>query len=136
MEQIRFAEDTIKELTPERIEAIKTYTSLQLQYTELAKKWLCRYFIIKYLKNEVDIDALSETQMTRLDNCKDTKTREKFKATLPHTDVPYDAYCISPFTIEETTSKCIIPIDYIDTYIIEEINTRIKTRLNLYSNLI
>jgi hypothetical protein len=37
MEQIRFAEDFIKELTPERIKAIKTYTELQPKYKELAE---------------------------------------------------------------------------------------------------
>ena len=135
MDSIRFADDKIKELTPERVKAIKEYVDMQEKYKELAQTWVTGYFFIKYLNEELDVDNLSEEQQKRLDNCKDNETREHLMKDLPKVDTPYDLYCISPFRIEEVVNKYIMPVDQLDTYIIEEINKRIKTRLDLYTNL-
>jgi hypothetical protein len=73
--------------------------------------------------------------MKKLDNCKNEETREHLSKELPKIDIAYDMYCISPYRIEEIKYKYILPVDQLDTYIIEEINKRIQTRLDLYSNL-
>jgi len=132
---IRFAEDSIKELTKERIKALKTYSELQPKYVDLAKKWLARHFSIKYLQEELDIDSLSEEQCKRIDNCKDEATREHIQKDLPKKDVAYSLFYITPYGIGDEVNKQDVTVDDLDTYIIEDINTRIQARLDLYSKI-
>ena len=86
---IRFSADEIKELTTERKKAIKLYTSLQPNLKELSDKGICRYFVVKKLQEELDVDSLSETQCKKLDNCKDKETREHLSKEFPKHDVAY-----------------------------------------------
>ena len=132
---IRFSTDEIKELTTERKKAIKLYTDLQPKYSELAKAGVARHFIIKYLNEELDVDSLSETQCKKLDNCKDEATREHLSKELPKHDVAYSLFYITPYGIGDEINKMDVTVDDLDTYIIEAINERIQSRLDLYSKI-
>lgn len=132
---IRFAEDEIKELTTERVKAIKEYTDLQPKFAEMAKKGVGRYFMIKYLNEELDIDSLSEAQCKRLDNCKDADARELVSRDYPKTDVAYNLFYITPYGIGDEVNKQDVSVDILDTYVIEAINERIQKRLDLYSKI-
>lgn len=134
--EIRFSEDIIKELIDERKEAIEDYIELQEWFKELAIKGLCKHFMIQYLNDELDIDSMSEEQMKRLDNCKDEETREHLSKDLPRKDRSYDLFYITPYSIGDEINRKDVTAEQLDTYIIKEINTRIKTRIDLYSNMI
>jgi len=128
--------DNIKKLTPKRKKAIKEYTTIQEAFKELAIAGVVRHFIIRYVQNELDIDNLTDEQNKRLDNCKDDETREHLSKELPKTDVEYNLFYITPYWIGDEVNKRDVTIEELDTDIIEAINERIKTRIDLYKDLI
>lgn len=134
--EINFSTDKIKELTPERVEAMKEYSTLQEQFKELAIKGIVKHFIINYSQEELDIDSLTEEQQKRLDNCKNDETREHLSKDLPKIDNEYPLFYITPWGIWDEVNRKDVTIEELDTYVIEAINERIKTRVDLYKDLI
>lgn len=133
--ELRFAEDDIKELDTKRKKALKEYIRLQPLFCEMAKGWVARHFMISYLNEEIDIDNMSDEQMKRLDQCKDAETREHVSKDMPKHDVPYNVFYITPYGIGDEINRKDVTVDGLDTYVIETINERIQTRLDLYTNI-
>ena len=117
--EINFADDSIKELTEERKEVIKEYIDLQPKYSELAKWGISRHIMIRYLNEELDIDRLSEEQCKRLDQCKDSETREHITKDFHKTNVPYNLFYITPYNIGDEINKQDVTVDSLDTYVIK-----------------
>jgi len=132
---IKFAKDNIKDLDKARIKALKEYQELQPKFTKLAKTWVARHFMINYVNEELDVDGLSDEQCKRLDNCKDKDSRAKMIKDLPQAEVPYPFLYITPYGIWDEINKQDLTVDELATDMIEEINLRVKSRIELYAKL-
>lgn len=125
-----------KELTPEREDAIREYLGLQEDFVLLAKKGVMAQFKINYTQEELDVDALTETQQNKLDNCKDEESREKMLKDLPKHLQEYPALLVRPYVIIDMNSRQETDMDELETNAIEVINTGLKGKIELYTALL
>ena len=134
--QIQYADDIIKELDEERIEAIKKYLELQTPFKVLSENNLCKYIEINYEKEELDVDSLTKPQQNKLDSIKDEEKREAYLEKLPKTMQSYSIWAVLPNEIQNTIGKMVISIDQLNTREIQIINERIEVRIELYKDFI
>ena len=119
-------------LNKERIKELDKYLAQQEDFITLAKKAILSHYKVQYLKEELDIDKLSDKQMTRLDQCKDEKTRELYLKELPKHKVAYSYLYIRPNYIGDEVNKEDKTLDELDTATIKTINDWLEAKLTLY----
>lgn len=136
VKQIQYADDIIKELDEERIEAIKKYLELQTPFKTLNEFNLCKYIEINYEKEELDVDSLTKPQQNKLDSIKDEEKREAYLEKLPKAMQSYSIWAVLPNEIQNTIGKVLISLDQLNTREIKIINERIEARIELYKDFI
>ena len=119
-------------LDKERKAELDKYLAQQEDFITLAKKAILSHYKVQYLKEELDIDKLSDKQMTRLDQCKDEKTRELYLEELPKHKVAYSYLYIRPNYIGDEVNKEDKTLDELDTATIKTINDWLEAKLTLY----
>ncbi len=134
--EIQYANDIIKELDEERIEAIHKYIRLQYPFSKLNELNLCKYIEINYEKEELDVDSLTKPQQNKLDSIKDEEKRKAFIEKLPKTMQSYSIWAVLPNEVQNTIGKVLISLDQLNTREIKIINERIEARIELYKDFI
>ena len=110
------------------------YVDAQKDFICLAKKWILTYYKVSRLQEELDVDSLSETQMNKLDNCKDPESREKMLEGLPKHKVAYTYLYVRPNYIGDEVNKEDKCLDDLDTDTIKMINDWLADKLKLYKD--
>lgn len=117
-----------KKLDAKRKKAIAEYIETQKQFKELYNMCVAQKFSLYYKQEELDIDALTEDQINKMDKASESE-REALLKKYPKTMVDYEVYLVAPFYIGNAKIQRDSCIDELETETIELINERTKEEI-------
>ena len=133
--ELKYKDPLQLDIDAKRKKVIKKYLELQEDYQKLYNKSLVSKFNLVKEQEEVDLDALTEDQIKKMDKASESE-REALLKKYPKHMQEYEMYLIAPYYIWDSRQRTDTCISKIETEVIALINERTELEIKDYKQFI